>query len=120
MTKLIIAGTRTFQDYELLKHEVKKFILENNILRPLSIVSGKATGADSLGEQFAREYNFPIIEMPANWNEYGKRAGPIRNEEMAKISQYCIIFHDGQSKGSLNMKDNCIKYKLIYKIITYE
>ena len=137
MTNLIIAGTRTFQDYELLKREVKKFILENNITRPLSIVSGKATGADSLGERFAREYNFPIIEMPANWNNikgvspvyikynkfgkpYNSKAGIDRNEEMAKIATHCIIFHDGQSKGSLNMKENCEKYKLIYKIITYE
>lgn len=137
MTNLIIAGTRTFQDYELLKRKVKKFILENNILRPLSIVSGRATGADSLGEQFAREYNFPIIEMPADWNNikgvspvfikynkfgkpYNSKAGHDRNEEMAKISQYCIIFHDGKSPGSLNMKENCEKYSLTYKIIRYE
>jgi len=119
MTNLIIAGTRTFNDYELLELETARFMKENNLKLPISIVSGKATGADSLGEVFAKKFRFPIIEKPADWNQFGKRAGHLRNEEMAKISQYCIIFHDGQSKGSLNMKENCEKYDLTYKIIKY-
>lgn len=117
MTNLIIAGSRTFQNYDLLELEVKRFIYENKIILPVSIVSGKAQGADSLGEKFAKKYNFPIIEMSANWNEYGKVAGPIRNEEMAKISDACIVFIEHQSKGSLNMIENAKKYNLILKVI---
>jgi len=137
MTNLIIAGTRTFNDYELLELETARFMKENNLKLPISIVSGKAKGADSLGEVFAKKFGFPIVKKPADWdnitgvspvyvkyNKFGKpynsRAGHDRNEEMAKISQYCIIFHDGQSKGSLNMKENCEKYNLTYKIIKYE
>jgi hypothetical protein len=119
MVKIIIAGTRTFGNYELLELEVKKFILENNIQLPISIISGKAKGADSLGEIFAKKYNFPIIDMPADWNQFGKRAGHIRNEEMAKISNFCIIFWNGQSKGSANMVELAEKYKLKLKIIRY-
>jgi len=136
MTNLIIAGTRTFNDYELLELETARFMRENNLKLPISIVSGKANGADSLGETFAKKFGFPIIDMPAEWdknnglspiyikyNKFGKpynsRAGHDRNENMAKISQYCIIFHDGKSKGSLNMKENCEKYDLTYKIIKY-
>jgi hypothetical protein len=137
MTNLIIAGTRTFNDYELLEMETARFMKENNLKLPISIVSGKARGADSLGETFAKKFGFPIIEKPADWdnitgispvyikyNKFGKaynsRAGHDRNEEMAKISQYCIIFHDGKSTGSMNMKENCEKYELTYKIIKYE
>lgn len=137
MTNLIIAGTRTFNDYELLELETARFMQENNLKLPISIVSGKAKGADSLGETFAKKFGFPIIEMPADWDKikgvspvyikynkfskpYNSRAGHDRNEEMAKISKYCIIFHDGKSKGSLNMKENCEKYDLTYKIIKYE
>lgn len=120
MNNIIIAGTRTFDNYELLELEVKKFILENKIKPTVSIVSGKAKGADSLGEIFAKKYNFPIIEMPAKWDEFGKRAGYVRNEEMAKISNFCIIFWDGKSSGSANMADLAEKYKLTLKIIRYE
>jgi hypothetical protein len=120
MNKIIIAGTRTFEDFELLEHETKKFILENDISLPISIVSGKAKGADSLGEIFAKKYNFPIIEKPADWEKLGRRAGPIRNEEMAKISNFAIIFWDGKSRGSANMAELAEKYKLTFKIVRYE
>ena len=117
MINLIIAGTRTFQDYSLLDYEVKKFIVENKLKPPLSIVCGMAQGADLLGKKFAEKYKIPVIEMPANWDELGKRAGYVRNEEMAKISQYCICFWDGASKGSKHMIDLANKYKLTLKVI---
>lgn len=119
MTKLIIAGGRDFDNYTLLEQEVKRFIIENNIRKPLSIVSGKARGADKMGEQFANQWKFPIISMPADWNKYGNTAGPIRNEEMAKIATHCIVFWDGKSSGSANMIQNAKKYNLIYKVINY-
>jgi len=43
-----------------------------------------AKGADLLGYQYAKMNKYPIIEMPADWNKYGKLAGYNRNVEMAK------------------------------------
>jgi predicted Rossmann fold nucleotide-binding protein DprA/Smf involved in DNA uptake len=119
--KLIVAGGREFNDYELLKTEVMRFILENDG-RPgdISIVSGKARGADTLGERFANEWGFPVIEMPADWNKNGKAAGPIRNEEMAKIASHCIVFWDGKSSGSGHMIRTAKKYNLKQKTVHYK
>ena len=118
--KLIIAGGREFKDYDLLQREVKKFILENKgSPGNIEIISGKARGADSLGERFAHEWNIPVIEMPADWDKNGKAAGPIRNAEMAKIATHCIVFWDGKSSGSKNMIDNAKKHNLVQKTVNY-
>ena len=117
--KLIIAGSRSFTSYELLKFEVKKFIIEQNN-RPALIISGTARGADKLGERFATEYGIPIDRWPAKWEELGIRAGLIRNEEMAQIATHCIVFWDGKSRGTKNMIDVAIKYNLTVKIVHFE
>lgn len=118
MKKIIIAGSRNFNDFSLLDYEVKKFILENfNKEDEIEIVSGTAAGADKLGERFAEKYNFPVKKFPANWDLHGKKAGPIRNEEMAKYATHCIVFWDGESRGTKNMIENAEKYNLIYKVI---
>lgn len=69
MSKLIIAGSRIFTDYELLESEVKKFILETVKPKKLTIISGTANGADKLGEQFAEKYGFDVERFPAKWDD---------------------------------------------------
>lgn len=122
MNRIIIAGGRDFINYSLLEFEVKKFIVEHNLQLPIEIVSGHARGADTMGERFAHKYKLDLKIFPAEWDKYGNRAGPIRNEEMAKYCelQYAIIFWDGQSSGSKNMIENSKKYNLTYKIVRYE
>ena len=118
--KLIIAGGRDFNDYQLLQLETQRFLVEQGFNpSQLIIVSGNAKGADSLGEEFAEKYNFPIATYPADWNKNGKAAGPIRNEEMANFATHAIIFWDSISRGSKNMIETARKYNLIYKIVKY-
>ena len=42
---------------------------------------------------------------PADWEQYGPRAGYIRNSEMAKVATHLIAFWDGRSKGTKHMID---------------
>lgn len=107
--KLIIAGSRDFNDYSLLKTSI-----QNNFQRQEveEIVSGTARGADTLGEQFAAEYNIPVKRFPANWDLYGKSAGYKRNYEMAVYGDALIAFWDGQSRGTKSMIDIATKLGL--------
>ena len=114
--KLIIAGGRQFNDYDLLCTHVSKLIVDTS---KNEIVSGMADGADSLGVRYAEENNVSLIKMPADWNKHGKSAGYKRNEEMAKIADACICFWDGESRGTKHMIDLAKKYNLITKVITY-
>jgi hypothetical protein len=106
MYKIIIAGSRDFHDYELLKTETNKLIdeykntLNSSDNNSISIISGHARGADKLGEQYAREHNHFCYIMPPDWYMHGKRAGYLRNASMAKEADALIAFWDGQSRGT--------------------
>lgn len=117
MFKVIIAGGRDFDNYDLLKTKLDKIL--SNISDEIIIVSGKARGADSLGERYAREKGYKIAEFPAQWDKFGKRAGYLRNEEMAKYSDACVCFWDGQSKGTKHMIDLSTKHNLKLRVVKY-
>jgi|LFRM01.2.fsa_nt_gb hypothetical protein len=70
--RVIIAGSRDFNDYELLKNKVNR-ILSNYQSQSIEIVSGGARGADRYGERFAKEYDYRLKRFPADWNAYGKK-----------------------------------------------
>lgn len=116
--KLIIAGGRGFNDYDLLEREVLTFISHCGVsLQDIEIVSGGASGADKLGEIFANRRDISFRIFPANWKKYGRAAGPIRNQEMAKYSTHLIAFWNGESKGTKNMITVAKKSNLVTKII---
>jgi len=99
--KIIIAGSRNFNDYNLLKSSCDNLLTK---FTNIEIVSGTARGADKLGERYAREKGYDIKEFPANWS-LGKSAGYIRNDEMAQYADMLIAFWDGTSKGTKHMID---------------
>lgn len=115
--KLIIAGTRTFKDYELLKKEVTRFIGRH---KDVEIISGLAEGADRLGLKYGVEHGFLVLQYPADWNRYGRAAGFMRNNEMAKIATHLIAFWDGKSKGTRMMINIAIKKNIETKVINYK
>lgn len=121
MIKVIIAGTRDFNDYAFLKKNVDYFlqgINPNN--EEIEIVSGNARGADKLGERYAKEHNLPVKLFPANWDKYGKRAGYLRNQEMANYADVLIAFWDEKSKGTKHMIDIAKKQGLTVIVVGYE
>ncbi len=119
--KIIIAGSRGFNDYELLQSICDSIVLDIRSSNPpnIEIVSGKAKGADLLGERYANNRDIPVKEFPADWKKFGKSAGYKRNEEMAKYSDYLIAFWDFESKGTKHMIDLAHKHKLKVKVIRW-
>jgi hypothetical protein len=113
--RLIIAGSRTFSNYNMLKTS----ILTNYSLESLEIISGGARGADSLGERFAHEHSLKIHRYPAQWDKYGKSAGYRRNEQMALNADACIVFWDGTSRGTQHMINLCEKHGLPCVVVRF-
>ena len=103
-------------NYELLKSKLD-LLLRNK--KNVVIISGFAIGADKLGERYAKERNLELIRMPAKWNKFDKMAGYIRNVEMAKVANACVVFWDGSSKGSKHMIDTAERYNLELRVIKY-
>lgn len=106
--KTIIAGSRTFNDYDLLKQKLDYFRKHNSVTE---IVSGTAKGADQLGERYATENNIRITLFAADWNRHGKKAGPMRNRTMAEYADQLIAVWNGESKGTKNMIENMNRLK---------
>ena len=115
MIKYLIAGSRDFNNYNLLLQVLSQYE------KPDIIIEGGARGADILGKRFAKENNIECQEYKANWEKFGKSAGYRRNNEMVnKLSNNDIafIFWDGKSKGTKHTIDLC-KKKNIKTIINY-
>lgn len=106
--RIIIAGSRTFNDYGKLK-----LALRDLDIPMTEIVSGGAKGADALGERYAQENGIPLTRFPADWEKHGKPAGVIRNKQMAKYGEVLVAAWDGQSRGTKNMIDEAKKQKLL-------
>ena len=101
--KVIIAGTRDFADYKLLKDKCDAILQNRRNHCNIVVVSGTARGADRLGERYARERGYRIDRYPADWDRDGNSAGPIRNAKMADNAHALIAFWDGRSRGTKNM-----------------
>jgi hypothetical protein len=63
-------------------------------------VSGGARGADQLAEKYSSQIGIPIKVFPADWDKYGRSAGPRRNEQIVEYCDRLIAFWDGKSKGT--------------------
>ena len=120
MFKVIIAGGRDFNDYELLKEKCDYYLgfLDPNV--EIEIISGGARGADSLGERYANEKGYQLDVHKADWETYGKSAGYRRNAEMVTIASATICFWDGQSKGTKHTIDLCKEKNIPCKVVRYD
>lgn len=117
--KIIIAGGRDFMDYNLLKEKVNKILQEKKVTHKIVIISGCARGADTLGLRYASENALNVEEYPADWDKYGKKAGYVRNVEMAENADALIAFWDGKSKGTKHMIDIATERNLPIRVIRY-
>jgi len=112
--KILIVGGRDFNNYDLFLN-----ILEYYKHDITSIISGGASGADSLAEKFATYYGIDITVIKPDWN-IGKSAGIIRNSKMIDMNPDMVIaFWDGKSKGTKDTIKKAYNKKIDTLIIYY-
>lgn len=105
--RIIVCGGRHFNDYDRMKDEIDNIItcLKKRYVKSIEIVSGHCAGADQLGEKYAEECGYPCKVFPANWERYGRAAGPIRNSEMVKYASEAevpvvVAFRSAKTRGT--------------------
>ena len=116
--RVIIAGSRAFNDYQLLCETITN--LQNDGLVIDEVVCGGAKGADELGVRWAKEFNVPIKYFLADWDQYGRFAGPKRNMDMGEYADYLIAFWDGISRGTKSMIEIMKRMNKHGRIIKFE
>lgn len=91
-----IIGSRGFDNYVGMRRVLDQYSIAQ-------IVSGGATGADTLGAEWSRERGLPepIIFLP-DWAKHGRAAGPIRNQDIVNTADFVVAFWDGKSRGTLS------------------
>lgn len=123
--RIIVAGGRDFTNYPLLARELDKYIEELSPVyrKTVEIVSGGCRGADKLGEGYSDNNKISLVRFPADWDTHGKKAGYLRNREMAEYAAEGIgvlfLFWDGKSRGSKNMLELAQRYGLEVKVVRY-
>lgn len=136
--RIMAAGSRSYNNYIELKTTIDGVLtalsVANNTKYNPIIISGKAKGADTLGEKYANECGYAIEEYPAKWkdleatpckveyNQYGAYnclAGMNRNKDMVNVSDIVFMFHDGKSKGTADDLKLVKKYDKQYVYVNY-
>jgi hypothetical protein len=113
--KLAIVGGRDFNDKELFNKTMIEFIDKVSV-----VISGAAKGADTFGENWAKENKIDTIIHLPNWEKHGKAAGYVRNKLIIEDCDMCIAFWDGKSKGTESSIKLCKQSNKPIKIVKYE
>lgn len=111
--KVIIAGSRGITEYAEIE-----YAMHDSGFDATEIVSGGARGVDTLGEQWAKEYNILLTVMKADWEVDGRRAGMLRNISMAKYADALVALWDGNSNGTAHMITEAVKQRLKVFVVT--
>lgn len=98
--KLIIAGSRNAPSN--LADQID-YLVEAHGWDVTEVVSGTAFGPDRWGETWATSKGFPVRRFRPDWTLFGKRAGIVRNKQMAEYGDALIAFWDFESRGTKNM-----------------
>lgn len=98
--KCIIAGSRDGASYADLTFALSQCDFREEITE---VVSGGARGTDTHGERWAKTFSIPIKRFLPDWDTHGKKAGALRNQQMADYADALVAVWDGQSKGTADM-----------------
>jgi len=116
MFKVIIAGGRTYRNFFELSLVCDHYLQKR---KEIEVVSGCASGADSLGVKYAILHGYDIARFPADWDRFGKSAGYKRNIQMGEYADALIAFWDGESKGTKHMIDIMTELKKDVRVYIY-
>ena len=118
--KMGVIGSRTFENYPLLEMWIKRCMTKYKVD---FIVSGgrrpDGKGADTLAENYADQNKIDKIIFPADWDLHGKIAGPLRNEKIAKYSDFILSFWDEVSGGTQDCMDKAFAQNKVSFIINF-
>ena len=103
--RVIIAGGRDFTNVNVMAETLNNLQDVDHVIEieKLTLICGMARGADLTAYKLFSEVGLPVKMYPADWDQYGKSAGYIRNNKMADVADMLIAFWDGESRGTAHM-----------------
>ncbi len=105
---LIVAGSRAWTRTDTIAAQLARLADAYDGV----MTGGCPSGADYIAKTWCQSNGVPLREVPADWGEHGRSAGPIRNAEMASLGVACMVFQVGDSRGSASMIAEAKKAKI--------
>lgn len=109
--KVLVCGSRNWDN----AHLIWEFLEILQTTRPeAEVIHGAARGADTLADKAAKALGLKVTAVPADWEQFGKAAGPMRNKVMLGMAPDRVIaFRSvGDSKGTDHMIDIARRSKI--------
>lgn len=97
---VLVCGSRKFNDRVALNMVLDAAHTYNPIKM---MITGGATGADTLADDWARHNAVPRRVFKANWKKYGNPAGPIRNGQMLVEGKPDVVIAFPGGDGTADM-----------------
>jgi len=98
--RVLVCGGRDYSDARLLNavldaaHEANPIVV---------LIHGAARGADTLAADWAKQRGVLATAYPADWAHEGRKAGPIRNQQMLNSGKPHLVIAFPGGKGTLDM-----------------
>ena len=104
--RILITGSRVWTDKNRIKEALTRLVRNFDGDYVVLISGACPTGADALCEEVWNEWKYPVERHPADWDTHGKKAGFVRNADMANLgADVCVGFLKNNSKGTKMMID---------------
>lgn len=104
--RVIIAVSRDFADYELLKEKCDYYLQDK---KNIVVVSSQASGSEALDKRYAQERGYRLDTYPADGETIVGADGFGSNSEMIDNADALIVFWDGVSRDVKNMIETAWK-----------
>lgn len=110
MLRVLVCGDRHWYDRVFIFNALDKVHRKEGISL---IIEGGAKGADHDGQLWALSREVQYVTVSAEWDKYGRAAGPHRNQKMVDEwkPDLVLAFHDdlAHSKGTADMIQRATK-----------
>lgn len=97
---VLVCGGRDYQDRERVYEALDMLHKAHPITL---VVTGGASGADALGRHWAASKKITTRTYPAEWKIHGKKAGPIRNQQMLDDAKPNVVLAFPGGRGTTDM-----------------
>jgi len=105
--RVLVCGSRSWNDGWRIGRRLEA------LERGSVVIHGGARGADRIAGEIAHTLGFEVEEWRANWHEYGRAAGKIRNKLMIETQPDLVVaFWDGASRGTVDTITRAIRAKI--------
>lgn len=105
MSRILVTGSRLFDERPVIHNALLHWV---HLFQDPVVVQGMAPGADTIAREVAVEFGLKVEDHPADWKQYGRAAGPRRNEEMVRLGADIVLAFrvpNVQSSGT----DDCVR-----------